>query len=72
MKTLDTLKAGESGIIRSVRNSEITLKLLEMGLLPGKTIKLSFKAPLGDPIAIELSDYSLSLRLEEARNVELA
>ena len=72
MKTLDKLKPGESGIISGLRNSELTLKLLEMGLLPGKTIKLSFRAPFGDPIAVELPDYSLSLRLDEACYVEIS
>ena len=72
MKTLDKLKPGETGTISGLQNSELTLKLLEMGLLPGKTVRLSFRAPLGDPIAVELPDYSLSLRLDEARYVEIS
>jgi ferrous iron transport protein A len=72
MKTLDKLKPGETGTINGLKNSELTLKLLEMGLLPGKLIRLSFVAPFGDPIAVELPDYSLSLRLDEARYVEIS
>jgi ferrous iron transport protein A len=72
MKTLDKLKPGETGTISGLQNSELTLKLLEMGLLPVKLIWLSFVAPFGDPIGVELPDYSLSLRLDEARYVEIS
>ena len=65
-KTVADLKVGESGIISGFQNSSLTLKLLEMGFLPGSMIKLNFKAPLGDPISIRVSGYNVSLRLDEA------
>ena len=65
-KTVADLKVGESGIISGFRNSSLTLKLLEMGFLPGTMIKLNFKAPLGDPISIRVSGYNVSIRLDEA------
>lgn len=65
-KTVADLKVGESGIIRGFQNSSLTLKLLEMGFLPGSMVKLNFKAPLGDPISIRVSGYNVSLRLDEA------
>ena len=65
-KTVADLKVGESGIISGFQNSSLTLKLLEMGFLPGSTVKLNFKAPLGDPISIRVSGYNVSLRLDEA------
>ena len=40
-----------------------------MGCLPGEKIKLSNIAPLGDPIAIEVSGYLLSLRKQEAATI---
>lgn len=39
---------------------------MEMGLLPGKAVTVLFRAPLGDPIAIDVNGYILSLRLDEA------
>jgi Fe2+ transport system protein FeoA len=39
---------------------------MEMGLIAGKKLKVLFKAPFGDPIAIDLGGYILSLRLDEA------
>ena len=40
-----------------------------MGCLPGEKITLEQVAPLGDPISINVSGYSLSLRLNEADNI---
>lgn len=71
MKTLDTLKIGESGIIKSLNKRDLALKLIEMGCLPGEKITLTKIAPLGDPIAIEISGYELSMRKDEASTVVL-
>jgi ferrous iron transport protein A len=71
MKTLDTLKPGETGTIRNIKSSTLTIKLMEMGLLPGKKVRYNFKAPLGDPISVQISGYNLSLRIEEAHLIEL-
>ena len=69
MKKLSELKAGEKGIIESFSSNDIFLKLMEMGCVPGETIRVDQVAPLGDPIAISVSGYSLSLRLNEAQNI---
>lgn len=42
-----------------------------MGLYSGKTVKVLFKAPFGDPIAVDVDGYVLSMRLDEASLVEL-
>lgn len=70
-KTVADLKVGESGTINGFKNSTLTLKLLEMGFLPGSKIKLNFKAPLGDPISIRVSGYNVSIRLDEAAMILL-
>lgn len=70
--TLDSLKAGESGRISSISGvGEIRRRLMEMGLLPGSTIKVVRYAPLGDPIDVEIRGYHLSLRRSEASQVSL-
>jgi len=71
MKTLDQLKPGEKAVIKSIKPSSLTIKLLEMGLLPGKEIRLNFRAPLGDPLSVRVSGYNLSLRVDEASQVEI-
>jgi ferrous iron transport protein A len=43
-----------------------------MGLTRGTTIRLTKVAPMGDPVEIEVRDFSLSLRKDEARVLMLA
>lgn len=69
MSTLDTLKIGQSAVIQEFKDRFLSLRLIEMGCLPGETVKLSTIAPLGDPIAIEVSGYLLSLRKQDAATV---
>ena len=66
MKRLSQIKQGRMVKIISFENDELLLKLMEMGCLPGETIKIEQVAPLGDPISIAVVGYSLSLRLSEA------
>jgi ferrous iron transport protein A len=70
-KTVADLRVGESGVINGFQNSSLTLKLLEMGFLPGSKVKLNFKAPLGDPLSIRVSGYNVSIRLDEAAMIIL-
>lgn len=68
-KLLCDLKVGEKGIIHHFMDENIALKLMEMGCLPGEIVTLERLAPLGDPIAISVAGYSLSLRKSEAASV---
>jgi len=63
------LKPGQEGIIKEFNNSEIFLKLMEMGCVPGEKILLEQVAPLGDPISINVAGYHLSLRIDEAEHI---
>lgn len=69
MRKLSEINAGETVVIDSIENNDIFLKLLEMGCLPGEEITVEHKAPLGDPISITVSGYSLSLRIDEAEQI---
>ena len=70
-KSLADLKVGEGGTVCCFKDEEMSLKLMEMGCLPGSEVKITCKAPLGDPICIMVSGYNLSLRLDEASTVML-
>jgi Fe2+ transport system protein FeoA len=70
-QALSTIKKGTEVRIVGIDDSPIKPKLLEMGLVKGKQITLLFKAPLGDPIAIDVHGYVLSLRLDEAKHVHV-
>lgn len=66
VKTAVELKPGETGIISRFGEPALSLKLMEMGCLPGTSIRMLFSAPFGDPIAYEVAGYRLSLRWDEA------
>ncbi len=69
MSTLAELKKGQKAVIRSFTNEQLSSKLIEMGCMPGELVKLSKIAPFGNPIAISILGYELSLRTEEAASV---
>lgn len=68
-KSVADLKIGEKGIIQQFKDELMSLKLLEMGCIPGTEVCLSCVAPFGDPICIKVSGYSLSLRKDEASTI---
>jgi ferrous iron transport protein A len=65
------MKPGEVAIIAGFTDDELSVKLLEMGCLPGAPVRFNFSAPLGDPICISVLGYELSLRLEEASTISI-
>jgi ferrous iron transport protein A len=70
-QALSEIKKGTVVRITGIIDSPIKPKLLEMGLITGKIITVLFKAPFGDPIAIDVHGYVLSLRLDEAQVVQV-
>lgn len=69
MKTLSEIKPGIRVVIQEIENDELFLKLMEMGFIPGEVVVVEQVAPLGDPISVSVAGYSLSLRLNEAKNI---
>ncbi len=70
-RTIADLKIGEMAIITGYKEHDLTLKLLEMGFIPGSTVEINYKAPLGDPISVRISGYNVSLRLDEAAIINI-
>lgn len=66
---LSQLIPGQSGIIKEFTDIEMSVKLMEMGCLPGESIVVERLAPLGDPMAIRVSGYQLTLRKKEASTI---
>ena len=71
LKTVSDLKILEKGIIRGFTDHLLSVKLMEMGCLPGTEVLMELVAPLGDPLAIRVSGYYLSLRKDEAASIIL-
>ncbi len=71
-KTLDEFGLGESGTIVAVSGEgRIRRRLFDMGVTPGAEVVLRKKAPLGDPLEVNLRGYELTLRKSEAACVTL-
>lgn len=70
--TLDKLPIGVSAVVTRVGGEgALRCRLLDMGIIPGTKIMIQKVAPMGDPIELRLRGYELSIRLEDARNIEV-
>lgn len=70
--TLAELQAGESAVITAVGGQgALRRRLLDMGLTPKTRIMVRKVAPMGDPIELHLRGYELTLRLDDAREIEI-
>ena len=72
-QTLNQLSEGQTATIVDVDGDDaVAVRLLEMGLTDGESIKSLGAAPLGDPLEFEVRGYRISLRISEARRVQIA
>ncbi len=70
--TLDQLKVGETATIFQVGGQgALRRRLLDMGLTPRTQVMVRKVAPMGDPIELYLRGYELTLRCEDARNIQV-
>lgn len=69
---LSDLHTGERGVIVKVAgHGGFRKRIVEMGFVKGKSVKVILNAPLHDPIEYEIMGYKISLRREEAKLVEV-
>jgi len=69
--TIANLKKGERAIITDISSSDIPLKLLEMGCLPGNIVKLIQVAPFEDPMYLDINGCHLAIRKETAALISI-
>lgn len=71
-KRLNELEVGKTGKILKVNGQGATRQhLLDMGLIPDAVIKLVKFAPMGDPIEFKIHGYELTLRKDDAADIEI-
>lgn len=58
-------------MVREISVSALKVKLMEMGIMEGKELRVLYRAPFGDPMAIDLGGYVLSLRNDEAELIQV-
>ena len=69
--TIADLQIGEKGTIKDVSSSDIPLKLLDMGCLPGNDVELLQIAPLSDPLYLNINDSYVAIRKETAALIKI-
>jgi ferrous iron transport protein A len=69
---LSNVPVGVQARVTSVKGEGfITRRLMEMGVVPGVSVRLVKSAPFGDPIEVRLLGYSLAIRKNEAEAIEV-
>ena len=69
---LSELKTGEKGIIVKVQgHGGFRKRIIEMGFIKGQEVEVLLNAPLQDPVKYKLMGYEVSLRHQEADNIEV-
>ena len=69
---LSDLQTGEHAVIVRVNgHGSFRKRLIEMGFIQGKEVRVVLNAPLKDPIEYEIIGYKVSLRREEAKQIEV-
>ncbi|MCY7375068.1 MAG: ferrous iron transport protein A [Pyrinomonadaceae bacterium] len=69
---LTNLPVGATAKVLTVHgNSPITRRLMEMGIVPGVSVRVIKSAPFGDPLEIRVRGYHLAMRRNEADTIEV-
>ncbi len=70
--TIKNLKPGQKALVLSIgEKGYMRRRIMDMGVTPGTSIKVVKVAPLGDPIEINIRGYELSLRKDEADQIQV-
>lgn len=69
---LNKLKQGQTAVVQTVGgDGALRQHFLDMGLIPGAEITLVKFAPMGDPIEFRIHGYELTLRVDDAKKIEV-
>ncbi len=71
-RSLADLAAGETSVVVGIEPGPMRRRLFELGFVSGTCVRLVRRAPLRDPLQVELHGYHLSVRVSEARGVLVA
>lgn len=66
------LRPGQNGFIENIIGDEkLSKRLLALGCIEGTRVTLKTKAPLGDPIIINVRGFDLAIRKKDAANIKI-
>ena len=69
---LRQMQVNQAGVIASVKaGGELGRRIRDMGLVPGKEIRIQGRAPLYDPVSLRIMGFTLTLRNNEADHIQV-
>ena len=69
---LRDMQVNQTGTISSVKAAgELGRRIRDMGLVPGKEVKVQGRAPLYDPVSLRIMGFTLTLRNSEADYIKV-
>ena len=72
MSTLKDVKVGQTvTVVKLHGQGALKRRIMDMGLTKGTEVLVRKVAPLGDPIELNVRGYELSIRKEDAANIEV-
>jgi ferrous iron transport protein A len=70
---LSGCRVGEKARITNVLLGESQRKrIMDLGMMSGTEVEVVRKAPLGDPMIVQFRGYQVSLRMADARRIEVS
>ena len=72
MKTLKEIPCDQTvKVVKLHGDGAIKRRIMDMGVTPGVEIRVVKVAPLGDPVEVNVRGYELSLRKDEAAQIQV-
>ena len=69
--TLKHLEIGKSAVIKAVGGEGALRQHFGYGVIPGAEVTAVKLAPMGDPMQLQIHGYELTLRLDDADQIEI-
>ncbi|MDD3224954.1 MAG: ferrous iron transport protein A [Clostridium sp.] len=69
MSLADVDVKSKAKVLGIMTQSSVRRKIMDMGIVRGTEIYVEGKAPMGDPLEIQVRGYNLSLRKKEAKDI---
>lgn len=72
MHTLKDVKVEQTVRVKKINgDGAIKRRIMDMGITKGASLYIRKVAPLGDPVEVSVRGYELSIRKEDAQNIEV-
>ncbi|MFT7344762.1 MAG: ferrous iron transport protein A [Lentimonas sp.] len=68
---LHQLPIGQKASVALVKEGPLQVALIELGFIPNKVVEVLFSAPFNGPLAVIVNQTVLSMRREEAEQIEV-